>query len=257
MRFSLGEQAVWYLNIAASLFLVFRLYSYRLIWLYPALFSYFLVDAIEQGTQLVFGHTPRLYAEIYFVGQGFKLAIAILVVLELYKLALAKQPALSRFGTRTLGYVFAVAIVVGILNFFISTGTSTDRNKYPTEFLRLESTVNLVTLVVLLMITAFLLWFPVRSTRNVALCLAGFVLYSFERWVGLMITSYRPQHTHTLSIAMLSASFLSLILWGIAVTSRGEVETVVTGHRWNPAEAERLTIQLDAINAWLLRLGRS
>ena len=257
MRLSLAEQTIWYLNIAAALFLLFRLYSYRLISLYPALFTYFLVDAVEQAAELMFGRRRHVYGEIYFVGQSLKLAIAMLVVLELYQLALAKQPALARFGARTLGYVFAVAVVVGVANFFVSTGTSTDRNKYPIEFLRLESTVDLVTLVVLAIITAFLLWFPVRSSRNVALCLAGFVIYSLQRYAGLLVTSYWPLRTHTFSIVMLCASFLCLILWAVAVTSRGQVETVVTGHRWNPAEAERLTIQLDAINAWLLRVGRS
>jgi hypothetical protein len=256
MRLSPVEQALWYLNIAAALFLIFRVYRSGLISLYPALFTYFLADIVEQIAQLAFGHGGRIYAQIYFVGQSLKIALAILVVLELYQLALAKQPALARFGTRTLGYVFAIAIVAGIANFFINTGTSEGQNKRLIQFLRLENTMDLVTLVILALITGFLLWFPVRSSRNVALCLGGFVLYTFERWAGLVFTSFWPQWTHPLSIAMLSASFCCLALWSFAFRLTGEVTTVVTGHRWNPAEAERLTVQLDAINARLVRLVR-
>ncbi|MBV8847560.1 MAG: hypothetical protein JO307_32515 [Bryobacterales bacterium] len=256
MRLSPAEQALWYFNIAAAILVLARLYSERLIRLYPALFAYILLDALEQATELVFARRRHVYGEIYFVGQSFKLALAILVVLELYQLALAKQPALARFGRQTLSYVFLIAILAGLANFFINTGASAGRDKYPTEFVRLEDTLDLVTLVVVVLIAGFLLWFPVRCSRNVAFCLGGFVWYSFQRWAGLVFTSYLPESTHTFSIAMLSASLLCLAVWATALRRTGEVSIIVTGHRWNPVEAERLTLQLDTINSRLARLVR-
>ena len=63
-------------------------------------------------------------------------------------------------------------------------------------------------------------------------------------------------HTHPLSAAMLSISFLCLIVWLFALRRQGEETTTVIGHRWNPARMERLTGQLEAINASLSRLGQ-
>jgi len=256
MRLSPAEQVLWYLNIGFAMMVLARLYLERLIRLYPALFTYILADALEQAAELAFGRRRHVYGEIYFVGQSIKLALAILVVLELYQLALRKQPALARFGQRTFTYLFSIAILAGLANFFINTGTSTGRNKYPTEFVRLEGTLNLVTLVAVVLIAGFLLWFPVRCSRNVALCLGGFVWYSFQRWAGLVFTSFLPESTHTFSIAMLSASLVCLAAWAIALRKTGEASIIVTGHRWNAAEAERLTLQLDTINSRLARLVR-
>jgi hypothetical protein len=254
MRLSPAEQALWYANITAAVFLLWRLYSQRLARIYPALFTYLVADSLEQIVALAFGRRRTVYAEIYFVGQALKVALAIWVVLELYQIALAQQPALARFGRRTLDYLFFFAVLAGLLNFVAEIGANPGRMNYPTRFTRLENTLDLVTLVVLVIITCFLLWFPVRASRNVALCLGGFVFYSFQRWAGLTLTTFWPQWTHELSIAMLSASFLCLAVWGIVLRREGEAVSVVTGHRWNPAKAERLTLQLDAINSRLVRL---
>ena len=205
---------------------------------------------------VVFARRRTVYGEIYFVGQAVKIALAIWVVLELYQLALAQQPALARFGRRTLDYLFALAVVAGLVNFFY-TGFVAASGNYPTGFFRLESTIDLVTLVVLVLITVFLLWFPVRSTRNVAFCLGGFVLYSFQRWAGLLLAAIWPQSIHTFSIVMMAISLACLVVWGFALRREGEKRTIVTGHRWNPAEAERLSIQLHAINSRLESVARS
>ena len=110
------EQWLWYLNIGAAVVLLARLYSQRLVTLYPALFVYLLADTVQQALELTFEHKRRWYGQIYFAGQAVKVALAIWVVLELYKLALAGQPALARFGQRTLGYLFSAAAVISASN---------------------------------------------------------------------------------------------------------------------------------------------
>jgi hypothetical protein len=255
MRLSLAEQVLWYLNIAAVLFLLLRLHTQRLWRIYPSLFCYLLVDAAQQITALAFARRRTVYGEIYFVGQAVKIALAIWVVLELYQLALAQQPALARFGRRTLDYLFALAVLAGVVNFFY-TGFVAAPGNYPTGFFRLESTVDLATLVVLVLISGFLLWFPVRSTHNVAFCLGGFVFYVFQRWAGLVLAAIWPQSVHTFGVVMMLISLACLVLWGFALRREGEKRVIVTGHRWNSAEAERLTVQLHAINSRLESLAR-
>jgi hypothetical protein len=49
---------------------------------------------------LAFAQNRQVYTEIYFLGQTVKVGLAIFVILELYQLALAQQPALARFGRR-------------------------------------------------------------------------------------------------------------------------------------------------------------
>ena len=252
------ERWLWYLNIGAAVVLLARLYAQQLAPLYPSLSAYLLADTLQQALELAFERNRMLYAQIYFAGQALKVALAIWVVLELYKLALAGQPALARFGRRTLGYLFFAAAAISAMGLFPDVGVSDNRYPILLIFLRSERSVDLVTLVVLILMSGFLLWFPVRVRRNVAFCLGGFVLYSFQRWTGLLLISLLgPQSARLLSPWMLAASLACLLGWTLTLRREGESRIMVTGHRWNSAEAERLTVQLDAINSRLVRLVRT
>ncbi len=66
---------------------------------------------------------------------------------------------------------------------------------------------------------------------------------------------YWSEFTRAISVADLSFSLVCLTAWALLMRREGETETVVTGHRWNPEEMERLTGQLSAINARLMRLN--
>jgi hypothetical protein len=153
------------------------------------------------------------------------------VVLELYELAQAQQPALARFCRRVLGYLFAIAVACGLINLLLEfEGADWKRGAPLVRLLRLERSVNLFAFIALISIAGFLLLFPVRVRRNVVIWLGGFLLYSFSRWAGLLLTNRFPQVTHELSVAMLAASLGCLIGWSLMLEREGEKEIVVIGH---------------------------
>src|SRR5262249_18804286 len=87
---------------------------------YPFIFAYLFTDTLEQIVALVFAQRRNLYyAEIYFVGQTVKIALWVFVVLELYELAQAQQPALARFCRRVLAYWFAIAVACVLINLLV------------------------------------------------------------------------------------------------------------------------------------------
>ena len=250
------EQAMWYINMAAATVLFARLCAQRLVRAYPFLCAYLFADALE-AVASAFAASPHIYTEIYFVGQTVKVALAVFVVLELYELALAQQPALARFGRRMLGYLFSIAVAFGLINLLLEFGAADrKRGAFLVSFLRIERSVDLVTFIVLILIAGFLLWFPVRARRNVAIWLGGFLLYSFSRWTGLLLTNRFPQFTHELNVALQAASLACLVGWSLLLKRDGEKEIVVTAHTWDRAQAERLSVQLDAINSRLVRMAR-
>jgi hypothetical protein len=243
--------------VAAAAVLFARLCAQRLVRAYPFLFAYLFADALEQIVASAFAERRRIYTEIYFAGQTLKVVLAIFVVLELYELALAQQPALARFGRRMLGYLFSIAVAFGLVNLLLEGGAGDQKRGFLlVSFLRIERSVDLVAFIVLILIAGFLLWFPVRARRNVAIWLGGFLLYSFSRWTGLLLTNLFPQLTHELSVAMLAPSLACVVGWSLLLKRTGEKEIVVTGHAWDRAQAERLSVQLDAINSRLARMAR-
>jgi hypothetical protein len=246
------EDFVWYLNVAGTGALIARLYFQRLAWIYRLLFLYLALDALEDVLTLVFSRIPEWTYMTYVAGQTAKVTMATFVVMELFRLALVQQPALARFGRNMVGYFFAVAAGLAALNVLFGA----DAEKYHTwegRFLAFERSVDLTVLVVLVLMSVFLLWFPVRARRNAAICIAGFVVYTFQRWTGLLLADLWPAYTRQFSTTMLCISLAVLAVWIVRLRRDGETVTVQTGHGWNPAEADRLRLQLDAINARLSR----
>ena len=224
------EQAMWYLNMAAAAVLFARLYAQGLVRAYPFLFAYLFADTLEQMVAAAFAEDRHLYAETYFVGQTVKVALGIFVILEVYQLALAQQPALARFSRRMVGYLFAVAIACGLVNLRLEfQGADRTRGALLVSFLRLERSADLFAFIALISITGFLLLFPVRVRRNVAIWLGGLLLYYFSRWTGLLLTNRFPHLAHELNVAMLAASLACWIGWSLMLNREGEKEIVVTG----------------------------
>ncbi len=180
--------------------------------------------------------------------------VAIFVAMELFRVALVQQPVLARFGRNMVGYFFGVAAALAALNALFGVAAAKHRS-WVGPLLAFERSMDLAVMVVLLLMSAFLLWFPVRTRRNAAICVAGSVVYSFQRWTGLLSADLWPAYTRQFSTAMLWVSLAILAAWIVLLRRDGETTTVETGHRWNPVEADRLRFQLDAINALLARSG--
>jgi hypothetical protein len=113
--------------------------------------------------------------------------------------------------------------------------------------------MDLALVLLLLTITAFLAWFPVRLPKNVAYYIAGFSAFFLARWLGAYSLGLYPAWRTQLSIAELAFALICLVAMGWWMGASGERETVVIGHRWNAGEMERLNRQLEAINAGLTR----
>jgi hypothetical protein len=245
----------WWVELAATLILVASLAYHRLHLLYRFFFAYLAADAIETTAALIFHDDRRIYGEVYFAGQGIRMLLAVFVVLEIYRIALAGQPALARYGKTTVSYVLGTAAVVAVAGFWIDQDSG-GRDAGVRHFVTFERTMDAWMLLFLLMISVFMVWFPVRLKRNNFLYIGGFVIYFLARSLGLLFSNIAPALISKLDNWMVATQIMCLILWTIALQPAGERVTLEVGHRWDPEAAGRLKDQLSAINAALLRMSR-
>jgi|SRR5579871_283803 len=249
------ENGLTYLNVFAAGALIARLYGERLAGIYRILVLYLVADTLEGVLTLAFARNNQDLYFIYAAGQTVKVTVAIFVAMELFRLALIQQPALASWGKKAIGYFFGLAGAVAI--FYVAAGPASRIAAFyflVNRFLAFEGAMDLAVLIILILMSLFLLWFPVRARKNAALCIAGFVAYSFQRWTGLLLIRLWPHSRAEIDTAMLMISFLCLGGWALLLRREGEISIVMTGHRWNPRKAERLTAQLDAINSRLSRV---
>lgn len=245
-----------YLDLAAIWLLIITLARNKLYLSYRFLFAYLLVDGCGTAAGLFLHNGTTFYFLLYVSSQALKIVLAIFVVLELYQIVLADHPAISRFGRDVVLYVLGAAAVVAGCAIAFDASVPPGRSIFLQRFNSFERTMDLWMLLFLLMIAAFMTWFPVRLARNSFLYMAGFVLYFSTRSVGLLITNLAPRLIGWMDSIMLVVAILCLMTWTFALRRKDDETTVVIGHRWNPEAMDRLTGQLSAINDRLVRLSR-
>lgn len=251
------ENLVWYLNIVAAAALAIHLFREGLASVYYVLVMFLIADTVQQVLRLILIHNANASGWIYAVGQAIKATLSVFIVLNLYWLALSGRPALARFSRTVIGYCFAIAAAISAVGILLDIRQAHGRDQRLRAFLTFERSMDSVVLIVLMLVTCLLVWFPLQVRRNVALYIGGFAVYWFGRWAGLLATNLFPTLRGPMSIAMLSLSFACMLGWLLTLRRAGETVTTVTGHRWNTAEADRLKGQLDAINARLESLSRN
>jgi len=245
-----------YLNLAAILGLVASLLLNGLYRVYCFFFAYMAADALQTVAGLAFFGDHNLYAYIYLGGQSVKLILAVFVVLELYHVALRGHPALAKFGRNTVGYVLIAAALLAVAGLMWDRHVPAGRSPILHRFNSFERTMDEWLVIFLVLISLFMTWFPVRLNRNSVLYIAGFVMYFLSRSAGLLLTNVDPQWKASIDTVMLGIASACLFTWLIALRPAGEETTTVIGHRWDAASIDRLTGQLDSINAMILRFSR-
>ena len=246
----------FFLDLTCIWILIFTLLRSSLFRTYRFLFAYLLVDGCHTLSALFIPNGTQAYFLAYVFAQAAKVTLAVFVVLELYQIALAEHPALARFGRDVIAYVLAAAATIAAAGLAFDASIPPGRSLLLHRFNSFERTMDLCMLLFLLMIAAFMAWFPVRLTRNSALYISGFVLYFSTRAAGLLLTNLEPRLMTSMDTAMLSIAIFCLVTWIFALRRKGEETTVIIGHRWDPEAMDRLNRQLTAINARLLRLSR-
>lgn len=221
---------------------------------YPWLFLYIAVDAFESLLGVTLSTKSNLYFDVYFVGQTSKLVIGVGLVLELFRQALTDHPALARFGRRAAGYLLLAAASAATAALALNSHIPHGRSPLLYRYILFERTMAGTLAVFLVLITAFASWFPVRMRRNVVLYIYGFLGYFVARFLGLLALAVLPlRWKNAEDSTLLLLQVACLVVWIIGLNREGEQKTTVIGQRWNPAESERLALQLNAINANLVR----
>jgi len=253
-----AERILWYLNFAATLLLLARLFTSKLTGTYRWLFLYWSAQVMEDLVLFRIPVQNILYEYCYYATQSINLALAVFVVLDLYRTAFAAHPGLAAFGRRSM------LTVLGAASLLAAAGMGVDSTILPGQFplvhrfLAVMRSAELVILLFLLAMSVFLLWFGVKIRRNVGVYITGFVVFYFSQSFVLLAGNLLPRSFYrTASELSLAGALFSLLIWLIGLRSEDASSAAVIVPRADTASATRLALQLDEINAALARFVRS
>lgn len=253
------ENAIWWITIALTPAVVIKLWASSLFRVYRLLSLYLLSDFLFSVAAKAIPFRSKLYADFYFSAQTTKIVIASFMLVEIYSLALERQPALARFGRGIVGYILLIAGAVPLFGLWVDHTGSAQAHPYIRVFLLFEQTLDATMALFLILISLFLAWFPVRMRRNVIVYIGGFIVWYLSR-SALVYVVNRWFHNANIragsNIVQMCIELACLSFWLLNLRPEGELRTAIVGHIWNRAEVERLTEQLNSVNNSLERIRR-
>jgi hypothetical protein len=246
------QQILLVAEIAALAILCLRMWLAGLHRAYAYFFGYLVLELVQALIPVLVPLDSRLYLGSYVTSQALVVACSALVVLELYSKVLRDLPGIAGTARRYIEVVLVLAIIIALLLLRLVKPKATFTG-YLNSF---EQTVMLSLVVFVLLVSAFLVYYPVPLGRNVIVYSIGYAVYFLANATVSLMLNLGRHWARQLSTIVMGVELVCFAFWSIALSSDGEYKRVVVGHQWNPADEQKLRTQLDAINASLLRASR-
>jgi hypothetical protein len=243
------QQILLVVQIAALAVLCLRMWLAGLQKIYIYFFSYLVLELLQSLIPVLVPLDSRLYRDAFVASQAFIVAFCALVVLELYSKVLGDLAGIANLARRYIQIILALAIGIALLLLGLVKSKAT-LTGYLNTF---EQTVMASLVVFVLLVTLFLVYYPVPLGRNIIVYLMGYVIYFLGRSTVELVINLGHHWIRVLSSLEMTVSVLCLTFWIMTLSREGETRRAVVGHQWNPADEQKLRAQLDAINASLLR----
>jgi hypothetical protein len=202
------------------------------------------------------------YRLIWLSLTAFLAGFSLWLVYALAKAVLTELPGILRFSRTLLNVAFPLAIVIAF---------STAKSEYglirgadPMDrLMRICSVadrgISMAAALLLLIILAFILWFPVKMSKNLAIFSIGFVVY-FASKTGLdLIHLYSGLGAKAITILSTVDSvvlILCFLYWIFFIGTQGQTAQVRIGHSWRVAEQAKLLERLESLNGALMRTSQ-
>ncbi|MFL6352069.1 MAG: hypothetical protein ACJ74Z_09490 [Bryobacteraceae bacterium] len=254
-----------YLNMALGLTLIVRLLCLRLQHVYRVFCLFLVCEFVASLLSFIKSVADEAlpdYRIMWMLGRAVIWIFTLWTVYALLDAVLANLPGVLRFSRKLLNSAFVVAVIFGLLTarpqYSVAdlSGQTDPIQRIVDVAIVMDRVVCTIALFALVAILSFLLWFPVKLSKNLIVFTTGFLVYFAAK--GALLLTYNLWSTDILRLRAVS-NIIMLIsgacfaYWAIFVSRQGETVSVRIGHSWHVEEQERLIGQLEAINAALLR----
>jgi hypothetical protein len=248
-RLPIEQQILLVIEIAALAILCLRMWLAGLYRVYIYFFGYLILELAQALIPMLVPVDSRLYLYSYMLSQAFITAFYALVILELYSKVLIDLPGIAGTARRYIKFTLVLAIGLALLPLRLEK-TKTTLFGYLLSF---EQTIMLSLVIFVLLVSAFLVYYPIPLGRNVIVYSIGYAVWFLTKATDALLLNLGHHWARPLGSMAMGVSVLCLTFWIFGLNREGESRRLVIGHLWNPADGQKLRAQLDAINASLLR----
>ncbi len=199
-------------------------------------------------------YANNAYGWLWALSEPMVWILQVLIVLELYSLVLQNHKGIASFGRWAVLGGLAIATVVSSVTLPAEMSHSAEKFTILRTYFLVNRGLDASLVVFLLIITAFLAWFPVPLNRNVVLYSMVYALYFTVGALAELARNLGGLAAWSgVNLAINGLELLCLGIWIAFLNRAGEARTVVVHQTWTAQHEEFLVRQLEAINAGLMR----
>jgi hypothetical protein len=252
LQLPLEQLILVFAQAALLIALIVRLWSAGLQRVYPYFFSYLLASLLQALVLSAIPFKGRAYPYFWVGSESVNACCYALIVVELYRVVLRDLPGIASISRRYITVTIAVATAGSLLLLRLE---ETPTN-YVSTFLVIERAIVFSLVIFILLVSAFLAYYPIPLNRNVVVYSIGYSVYFLTKATGLFIRTLGHYVMAQIGTVLMVVSSACLLFWAIALNRQGELRTVVIGHKWKREDEMQLLSKLKAINATLVSAGK-
>jgi hypothetical protein len=248
------QQILWITGIVLAIALIAKLIHSRLSRVYVWFVIYLCVEVARSIILLPLQPKPNLYGWVFLYTQPVGWLLCIGVVLELYSLALRNHPGIASLSRWVFSLSMVVAVAVAALTLSADLSRPAGRYKVLVYYSVIERGLVFSLVLFLLLITVFLVLFPISIRRNTVLHASVFSIHFLSVSLALFLRNVAGyQMTVAVSITLVFVDCVCFLLWLAGLNRAGEERLLVVRSKWQPEDEHRLLRQLDALGDALRR----
>jgi hypothetical protein len=232
--------------------LVARMWIADLHRIYPFFFLYLLADLLQTLIGVSIPFKGPAYPYFWVASEGTIACCYALIVIELYRVVLRDLPGIATISRRYITVTVAVATVGSLLLLRLEEAPA----NYVSVFFVIERAIVFSLVIFILLVSAFLAYYPIPLNRNVVIYSIGYAVYFLTKATALFVRTLGHYVLPQISTVLLVVSSVCLLFWVLTLSRQGELRAVVIGHKWKREDEARLLSKLKAINASLVESGK-
>lgn len=241
----------------ASLLLLFKLLYTGLFRIYPKFTVFIAFQILRQSILAGFSIRSTIYGYLFFAMLPILWVLYVLVLLELFQAALGERQGIATFGRKFVISAMGIGATIGVSTLFLNLQEQKPQYVILENFVLADRVVESALVIFLLLLTAFLAYFPVTLHRNAKIHAA---VLSFYFLAKTAVLSFRSLFGVSVGVEANVAGRLittaCLLCWISLLTKAGEQRVVHSNWISGAENEEKLLAQLDAINATLLKTAK-
>ncbi len=243
------QVALLILQVSILAGLVARVVLTGLFRTYPYFFGYLLVACLQALILSFLSPGSPNFVFPWLISQALLTCFGALIVLELYSLVLRDLTGIASTSRRYLRICLGLAILASLPLLLLEQTPHGIVN----TFMVIDRTLVTSLLIFVLLLTAFLVYYPIRINRNLVVYSIGYAVYFMAKASGLLFVNIIQARYRQFGVGLVTVSTLAMLFWLVGLRREGEEKKITLGHRWNRENQDRVLAQLKAINASLLR----